>query len=229
MPGVDDRDLVILVPMLGRPHHVAPLLESIREATPRARVLFLLTDRADQQDVADAIGSAMARSWIGGPGLRIQALSFGWRERGDYAAKINAGVAATSETLVFTGASDIRFEPGWFEAAVKHFENPRTGVVGTNDVHARRSGTHATHFLVHRRYVDVFGPLWPECYIHEYGDDELEGLAAKRNAYVLEAAARVPHEHPLWGRGDWDDTYRDMGRRQTADRDLFAQRRRLWT
>src|SRR3954447_1123006 len=93
-------ELVILVPVLRRPHSVQPLLESVRATTPGARVLFI----ADPGDTAEHAAIAAE----GGEMLIV---------KGNYAKKINRGIAGGDEPLIFQGADDIRFRPGWLEAA----------------------------------------------------------------------------------------------------------------
>lgn len=214
--------LVILVPMLGRAYHVAPLLASIRETTPDARVLFLTT-RGDVEVVATL--QEMSEEQYR---LPIQ-------ERGDYAIKINTGIAVTSEDHIFTGASDLRFHPGWYEAAVAKLR-PGIGVVGTNDLGNRgtANGRHATHMLVTREYVENFGTIdepgkfFHEGYVHECVDNEAVETAQVRGAYAHAADSYVEHLHPLWGKADWDEMYRQTSDRIAAGQRLFMERRRMW-
>jgi hypothetical protein len=214
-------DLAILVPMLGRPHRVAPLLESIRETTPGARVLFLVT--TGDQPVIDALDGA-------------DRVELPPRQRGDYAVKINAGYRHTTEPLLFLAADDLRFHPGWFELAAAKL-TPGIGVVGTNDLCNRRTmrGEHSTHSLVTREYVDRFGTIdepgkvLHEGYVHEFVDDELVGTARKRRAYAHASKAIVEHLHPMNGQAPMDRLYRRQGMRMRASRDLYQRRRMLWT
>jgi hypothetical protein len=210
--------LVILVPMLGRPHHVAPLLESIR-ATCDARVLFLLTPGDD--DVAVAVEGE-------------EHLTVEWAP-GDFARKTNLGIAATTEEHIFTGASDLRFHEGWYEAACAKLR-PGIGVVGTNDLGNRRTavGRHATHMLVTRTYVqeqgtiDEPGKFFHEGYPHELVDDEAVATARARGAYAHANDSIVEHLHPLWGKGEWDETYAAIPDRIREGHRLFTERRKLW-
>lgn len=215
--------LAVLVPMLGRPHRVAPLLESVTAATPEPhRVLFLLTP--DDLEVHDAVARA------GGEHLEVP-----WRSHGDYARKINAGVSATTEPLVFCGADDLAFHPGWLERAVERLA-AGIGVVGTNDLGNPRvmRGEHATHSLVTRAYaelgtIDEPGKLLHEGYPHEYVDDEMVGTAKHRGAWAFAADSIVEHLHPHWGKAPTDELYDAQAQRMRAGRRLYQQRRRLWT
>jgi hypothetical protein len=222
--GVNPADLVILVPMLGRPHHVPPLLDSTGRTVPGARVLFVVSphDTAVHQAVAAADG---------------EMLTVPYKPRGDYARKINAGYRYTSQPLIFTGASDLRFHAGWFEAACAQLSRPGVGVVGTNDLGSPRvvQGQHSTHSLVTRAYADKYGTIdcpgaiLCEQYIHEFVDDELVGTAKHRGAFAFAADSHVEHLHPNW-RPDipMDRLYAQQSRRMAASRQLYARRRRLW-
>lgn len=214
-------DLIVLVPMRGRSHRVEPLLASIKAATPEAAVLFLVTP--EDVDVRDAI------SRFDGWQLPVP-----WRPCGDYARKINEGIRHSTQPLIFTGADDLHFHPGWYEAATAHLGNG-IGVVGTNDLCNKRTmrGQHSTHSLVTREYaalgqVDGAGGLMHEGYIHEYCDDELVGTAKKRGAYAHAQDAVVEHLHPMAGHPT-DPQYDQQAARMQASRDLYRKRRRLWT
>lgn len=187
-----DTDLVIAIPALGRPHLIGGVYRSARMATPGARVVFACT-HGDVDVIAevDRVGGELLVS----PPCEV----------GDYARKINAVYARTREALIFTGATDLVFHPGWFEAAISRLE-PGIGVVGTNDLGSPRvkAGLHSTHSLVTREYADRYGTI--DCpgkilhdgYVHEFCDDELIGTARKRGAYAHAHDARVEHRHPDW-------------------------------
>lgn len=217
-------DLVILIPMWGRPHRVAPLLASIDAATPDARVLFLTS-----------------------PGDRAVCLEIDRHERhrievprqplGDYARKINVGYRATTEPYIFTGADDLQFHPGWYHAARAQFlrSDKRIGVVGTNDMGSPRvmAGEHATHSLIARWYadqgtIDERRKIYHEGYVHEFVDDELVGTAKKRDAWAFAPDSYVEHLHPDWGKADKDRTYANQRSRMRTSRGLYQRRRKLW-
>lgn len=215
-------ELTVIIPMLGRPHRVDPLLESLH-ATCDARAVFAVSP--DDTAVQEAIDRAGA-----------ERITVPWRPLGDYARKIQAGINATSEPLIFTAADDLRFHPGWFEAAAAYVSDT-TGVVGTNDLVSPRvlRGQHATHFLVARWYValgtiDEPGVLMHHGYHHEFVDDELVGTAKRRGAWAFAGDSHVEHLHPLYHpEARWDPQYSLMRQRQEASGPHFRERRRLWT
>lgn len=216
-------DVVVLVPMLGRAHRVGPLLDSLRTTAPDARPLFLVSP--DDHPVHAAVDAEGAdRVTVPGP------------SPGDYARKINTGLRASTEPLLFLGADDLRFHPGWFDAAVEKMTGP-VGVVGTNDLGSPRVivGDHATHSLVSRDYADTFGTIdepgkiLHEGYPHEFVDDELVETAKHRGAWAFAADSHVEHLHPSWGKAPADPMYRQQRRRMAEGRPIYQARRHLWT
>lgn len=217
-------DLAILVPVRRRPQRVTPLLDSIGTSAPGARVLFLV----DPDDIAERHAVLSER---GREDVRVK-----WTIcRGGYARKINVGVRLTTEPLIFLGADDLDFHPGWLEAAATRL-SPPVGVVGTNDLGNRRvrRGEHATHSLVARSYadegsIDDAHVLLHEGYDHNFVDDEFVATARHRDSWDFAPDSHVEHLHPNWGKAEGDETY-DLGQRHfNADRRLFRERTRLWT
>lgn len=210
--------------MLGRPHRIQPLLESIDKATPAASVLFLLSTN-----------DTTVKQVVQGTGRPYREMPY--RPVGDYALKINLGAASTSEPLIFTGADDLFFHPGWFERAVQAL-TPGIGVVGTNDLGNPRvlAGEHATHFLVTREYVRrgtidrpdsgmIFHPEYP----HEFVDDEFVGTAKKRCAWAMAIDSYVEHLHPHWGKAPTDSLYQQQPSRMRLGQAIYRRRRGLWS
>lgn len=214
--------VAIIVPMLGRPHRVEPLLASIEAATPEPhRVVFVATPGDPAETAIRDAGH--------------QPLLVKYEKKGDYARKIQAGIDATTEPLIFTGADDLQFHPGWLPAA-RAAMTDGIGVVGTNDLCNPRviRGEHATHFLVARWYVqlgtiDQPGVLFHHGYRHEYTDDELVGTARRRGAWAFSPDSIVEHLHPMGGKTPMDVLYAQQGMRLNASRALYQRRRRLWT
>lgn len=214
-------ELAILVPVLGRPHRVKPLLDSIEATTPRPYNVYFVCDsddHAEQQAVADDPRAAR-------PILCVS---------GSYAEKINAAGEHTDEPLLFLGADDLTFHPGWLQAATAKL-TPGIGVVGTQDLCNPRvkRGEHATHFLVTREYaelgqIDGEPGLLCQVYRHNCTDDELIAAAKKRGAYAFAAESIVEHHHPMAGTAPMDPTYEKGTGSLRLDRRLFRRREHLW-
>lgn len=213
----------VLVPVLGRPQNVAPLVESIEAATPEPHRIVFVASRDDDDEI-DALQQAHQDFYIIDP-------------PGTYARKINLGFRESTSPLVFSAADDLHFHPGWLPAACALLSDT-VQVVGTNDLGNPRTmnGDHSTHTLFTRRYIDTVGGVVDrppgqvlcELYPHEYCDDEFIQTAKARGVYAHATDAHVEHMHYLWGKGDMDATY-ELGRQRTREaRRTFARRRRLW-
>lgn len=218
------EDVAILVPVLGRPHRVAPLVSSIKGATPGPhRIVFVVTE--DDTAERDAIAEA---------GLEPLVVA---RRDVSYPVKINAGYRATTEPWLFLAADDVDFRPGWLDAAFAEVDEG-VHVVGTNDLGNGRvvAGTHSTHSLVRRSYcddpgatADRAGEVLHEGYRHWFVDDELVGVAQCRGVYRHAHDAVVEHLHPYHGKAEVDRTYRLGEQRRRDDKRRFLKRqRRHW-
>jgi len=210
--------LVVLVPVLDRPHRVRPLLEAFKATTPTPHRVLFIADRDDHDEIT-AIQAASGEH-----------LTYD----GGYGAKINYAVRHTSEPYVFTGADDLAPQPGWFEAAVAHMRDG-VGCVGTQDLCNPRTirGEHATHFLLSREYAElpcVDGKPGPfsTAYYHNFVDVELIATAQKRDAYAFANDSVVVHEHPINGTAPDDATYRKGQIMFRQDRRMWLRRRRRW-
>lgn len=217
--------MVVIIPVVERPHNAAPVVESIRAATPDGAVRILFVGNQ-----GDTVEHEACRA----TGCDLMILERE-RLRGDYQRKINLAYRETLEPVLFLGADDLRFHPGWFEAVMTEVD-AGFHVVGTNDLGNARvmRGEHATHCAVTRRYVDDFGTIdqpravLHEGYHHEYCDDELVGTAQFRGVWSFAADAIVEHLHPNWQKAPMDHLYQEQPFRMQASRNLYRHRRQLW-
>lgn len=213
--------VLIIVPVLRRPHGVAPLIESIEAATPSPhRVVFVCTeDDHAERDAVEAAGADML-------------VLPGRRQPGDYARKINFAYRESEEPVLFLAADDLIFHPGWYETASALFSDT-IQVVGTNDLGNQRvmNGGHSTHTLVTRRYcdergtIDRPGEVLHEGYGHWYVDDEFIQTAQARGAFAPCLESIVEHLHPAWKKGEPDAIYRLGQSKSSADRRIYSQRK----
>lgn len=247
--GADGADLTIVVPVWRRTSNLDRLLTSAQGTVPEAQVLLVGSDGDElaRPAIGELVTAGRAEAlWIAGVG----------GEHGDYARKINAGYRASVRPLIFTGADDIVFQPGWYEparalidegeiAALKIGENavligplpvPTVGVVGTvDDLNGRTMlGEHSTHTLVARWYADHGGSvdqsnmIYDEGYPHDYVDDELVQTAMARCAYAHSYESHVSHIHVLADSSLDDEVYRHGRSRARIGRQRFHLRKRIW-
>jgi hypothetical protein len=216
------HDLVVLVPMLGRPEGMPTVRDTLHDTTPNAGIVWLITD-----------GDTEVRAAVRQPSERR--LVFPPRKRGDYAHKLNTAIAWVGGPLIFLGAGDIAFRPGWWEACLAKL-TPGIGVVGTNDLGNPRTadGRLSTHSLVTREYcewgsIDRPGQLLHEGYWHEFVDDELCETAKHRRAWAHAPDAHVEHLHPDHGKRPADALDAQRQARMRQGQRLFTARRHLWT
>ena len=148
---------------------------------------------------------------------------------------MNLAIRQTDEPWLFFGADDLKFHPKWLDIALGYAEKYGRRVVGTNDLGNREviAGSHSTHHLVARSYVEQHGTIdgegaLHEGYDHQYVDNEFIETAKHRHEFIMARAAVVEHLHPHWRKGDVDGTYELALAEGKADRDLFRKRRQLW-
>lgn len=225
--------VTVLAPVLRRPQRVQPLILSLAasaEVTPLA-LLFLVSpeDKPELREIQARMADAPSA-------LEVAVEVVPWKPGpGDYAKKINHGARLTSSRYLFLGADDLSFPLGWAERAIAVQLQTRVCVVGTSDGGNARTmdGTHSTHSLVDRDYIecgtiDEPGAILHEGYDHQFVDTELVATAQMRGTYRHAEGVVVEHLHPDWGKSQRDDTYLKGQRAFAADRMLFEQRRPLW-
>lgn len=224
--------VVVLIPLLGRPDQVEPLLASLKGSIADVDVqpYFLLSP--NDQKVIDAVRRNRAPHSV-----------VDWEpERGDYAKKMNLGAAHVLSGAfgdidwLFLGARDLRFHVRWADEAVRVGEGIGKRVVGTNDLGNPMvvRGKHSTHPLVHVSYVkecgtiDEPGLLCHEGYWHNWVDNELVETAISRREWVFAPKSHVEHLHWVWKKSTMDEVYERGREHYKDDQRLFASRRRMW-
>jgi glycosyltransferase involved in cell wall biosynthesis len=220
----------ILVPTRGRPGRLPGVLANITENTRSEHEVIFVVEGDDvparNAVVALAAGAGHVAGWAAN------------RRARSYAGAINTGFQRARGDYVFAGADDLRFQAGWDTAALALMRDP-VRVVGTNDLLNTdvQRGTHATHYLVDRRYIAEVGgvPAAPpglvlfEGYDHNFTDTEFIAVARARGVFAPCLDSVVEHLHFYARKADWDDTYAKGSAREEQDRALFHAREQLWT
>jgi hypothetical protein len=215
----------VLIPSYGRPDSVKRVVADLDAAKKGVEFNAYVIAEADDEDTHRACGEASA--W----------LIVNDRAR-SYAGAVNTAFAATSEPFLFLAADDLHFTDGWLDRLIEVASTNETlHVFGTNDLGNPDvlAGTHATHYLLRRRYIEAVGGsdepgvVLHEGYRHNYTDTELVESAKARGVFAPVLDSVVEHLHPCWGKASWDETYQKMLAGNDADAQLFAERRHLWT
>ena len=136
----------LLIPVLGRPSNVQPLLDSIVGNTIGPYQIIFICSPGDDEQI-EACRKSGYNTWV-----------VEWEPaRADYARKINWAFAQTDSEWIFQGADDIRFSKDWDTKALRYGE--RFSVIGTNDLHnpSVKRGIHSTHILFRRSYIEKYG------------------------------------------------------------------------
>jgi hypothetical protein len=202
----------VLVPVLGRPHHAAPFMASLKASTGLARA-YAICDTDDRE---------AELAWRKA-GARI--INTGRMSPTSFAVKANLGFRRTREPWVFAVGSDVHFWPGWLDQAQHVAEAFDALVIGTNDLGNPRvlNGEHATHVLLSRQYITEHGASWDgpgvlahEGYRHNFVDDEIVTAAKQRGVWQMALGSRVEHMHPMHGKAEIDAVY-EIGVDAAAD------------
>lgn len=217
-----------MIPVLDRPSNAPVVVASLKESERETKLNPYFVCLADDEIQLDAcLDLEDARTFIVPWDLGA----------GDYARKINYGFKMTKEPFALMGADDLRFYPGWAEAALDVMYETDTGVVGTDDLgNSRvRAGQHSTHPLILRGYieecggtVDGDGLVLHEGYFHNFCDDELVSTAKYRGCFGFARGATVEHLHPNWKKAILDPTYERALSNFATDSRRFRERSYLW-
>lgn len=221
--------LAVIVPVLGRPGNAGPVAANLAAVTDSDYRLVFVCSPGDTEQIRaceDTYADTLVLADPPAPG--------------DFARKVNEAYRLTDEPWIFQAADDVRFEPGWDAALMRHAGETGALVIGTQDGGnpTVKQGRHSTHTLVARSYaddpgasMDGAGTVFSEAYGHQHCDTELVELAKARGVWSFCGEARVTHLHPLWsGRGlRADATYERGQSTSSQDARVYRQRSRLWT
>lgn len=213
--------IAILVPVLGRPQQIKPLVASIEaNTTTPHRIVFICSPDDETAKVCRRTGHQVVVST--------------WKPHaGDFAKKVNLGYESTEDEWCFQAATDLTFHPEWDVHALAIASRHNAGVIGTNDLGnpSVKRGQHSTHTLFSRSYIETYGgtidntgTVLCELYDHQYCDNEFVQTARVRKQWAFAMNSIVEHNHPHWNKGEMDATYEKALRASQEDRNLFHAR-----
>lgn len=207
----------VIVPVLHRPQNIAPLLKSaIANTDPELLSVWFVCEPDDLEVWAEV-------QKHGGKVLVCP---------GSFAQKVNFAYTKTDAPWLMLVGDDVVFHPGWLDHAQAAADDGAC-VVGTNDLGNPNvtNGSHATHMMIRRSYVDAVGASWdgPGVVCHEYRhcfvDNEIVEAAKQRGVWTPCLRSIVEHRHPMWGKAANDDVYRKGTASMKVDEKEFVRRR----
>lgn len=216
-------ELIVLVPVLGRPQNVEPLVASFLTSGAPGRLVFVVEVR--DVDEYMAVRRACDHARVD----RVEVVDARtWPE------KICAGYdAMRGADWYLCAADDVTFMPGWWDTTAELRDDPQVGVIGTNDLANPRciAGEHTTHPLIRGTYIEQLGTIDQAGvpvhtgYKHWFVDDELVWTAKYRGMWAACAEAVVAHHHPYFDLSvPWDGTYAQGEQSAGQDRAVFLSR-----
>ena len=115
----------------------------------------------------------------------------------------------SSGDLIMGGADDIVFRTKNWDVLLEHnfkFVKDKVCLFSLNDLYQDPAKL-ATHPVISRKALDVFGHYLPPEIDCNYGDEWLTYIFKKIDRYYPEPDVVVEHMHWLVGKGDRDNTY----------------------
>jgi len=137
----------------------------------------------------------------------------------------------TKTDLVMFLGDDTIPQPGFLDAAVAAMNDlpGGWGVVGLNTEDPNGANDRA-HWLAHKKMLKHIpgGNFFATEYRHCYGDEELKDIAQELGRWVFAKKARIVHDHPINGRGEWDAEYQRAYDNGAALDDRITYQRRKY-
>lgn len=216
-----DSKLAILIPSYNRPEKLRALIQNIQKTTLTPHRIYVLAEAKDVAtvDLATELSATL-------PVVLIKN-----KKPNTYVSAINYGYYCSTEPYVYCAADDVWFTKAWDIAVIDLLEKGY-GFVGTRDDWTiSKTGKHASHFAVSRKYIDEQGGvldqkgvIYHPGYYHYQCDIESEQSAMVRNQFAL-ANSIVQHIHWVNGKREKDPTDLKENSHYNADLDLYKIRR----
>lgn len=215
--------VAVLLPSTGRPaqmhERVSDLLSHDR---PKGVTLLVwLAVPEDDDKTQEAADTLFARS----PGLKLTTRPpdttavQGWNQAFVHAYQDGAD-------WFVLGADDIKWHPGWLEAALSLAEKSGAQVIGLHDGHTNLNH-YGAHYMVHREFVEKeLGWVFiPPMYSSWWFDREVCEKAAGLGLYAPCWEALAEHTHPDWSTAAMDATYEKGYALHEIDRTIYEARK----
>ena len=202
------RNLVVLVPSRNRPENIAELIKSLDETETESDLIVIIDDDEPQQDAYLQLGCDVLMVEKNGKGM-AKPLNFAARH---YANKYRH--------FAFLGDDHRPRTKNWDVHFINALDELGTGLVYGNDL--LQGKNLATAIAMTGDIVRALGGMVPPDMIHLYLDNFWMQLGQDLNAMTYLDDVILEHMHPIAGKAQWDEGYREVNAEEVYSADKKA-------
>lgn len=208
--------LAIIVPSRGRPKNIAELLEAFHNTQTKATLVVV----CDHDDPRLAEYNELLRHPLWLPGYQLKVYE---RITKGMARPLNTAAAflkSEFDHFGFLGDDHRPRTTGWDTAITDLIDNVGTAVVYGNDL--IQGEKLPTAVVMSGDIVRALDGMVPPNMIHLYLDDFWKRLGADLKSLHYLPDIVIEHLHPIAGKADWDDLYREVNDQTVYSADAEA-------
>ena len=202
------RNLVVLVPSRNRPQNIEDLIKSFDETETESDLIVIVDDDEPQMDAYLQLGCDVLMVEKQGKGM-AKPLNFAARH---YAHKYRH--------FAFLGDDHRPRTKNWDVHFINKLDELGTGLVYGDDL--LQGENLATAVAMTGNIVKELGGMVPQDMIHLYLDNFWMTLGKDLNALAYLPDVILEHLHPVAGKAEWDDQYREVNAPEVYSADKKA-------
>ena len=202
------RNLVVLVPSRNRPKSIAELIKSFDETETESDLIVIVDDDEPQMDEYLAQGCDV---------LMVQKQGKGMAKPLNFAANL---MKDKYRHFAFLGDDHRPRTKNWDVHFINKLDELGTGLVYGNDL--LQGENLATAVAMTGNIVKELGGMVPQDMIHLYLDNFWMTLGKDLNALAYMPEVILEHLHPVAGKAEWDEQYREVNAPEVYSADKKA-------
>ena len=202
------RNLVVLVPSRNRPGSIAELIKSFDETETESDLIVIVDDDEPQMDEYLAQGCDV---------LMVQKQGKGMAKPLNFAANL---MKDKYRHFAFLGDDHRPRTKNWDVEFINKLDELGTGLVYGNDL--LQGENLATAVAMTGNIVKELGGMVPQDMIHLYLDNFWMTLGKDLNALAYMPEVILEHLHPVAGKAEWDEQYREVNAPEVYSADKKA-------
>ena len=204
------RDLAILIPSRGRPNSIAEVMKAFVETDTTADLIVVVDDDDEQMDEYLELGVDIFIVARDGKGM---------------AKPLNKAASHFKDAyrhFAFLGDDHRPRTQEWDKAFVTALDELGTGIVYGNDLF--QAEQLPTAVAMTGNIVHALDGMVPPGMIHLYLDNFWMQLGKDLGKIRYMGHIIIEHLHPVAGKADWDDNYREVNAEEVYSADAKAYR-----